>query len=153
MPLPSSATRISRRPPASTVTSMRDAPASSAFSTSSLTAAAGRSTTSPAAMRSTSTGSRRRIGMARNGPFGVSLDRSPSRFNQKRWSSQLEPDRPPDDNDQHLLGIEEALCYPRDVTFVHGGDLGIAAIEIIHAQIVELRLPQLAGALRPRLEP
>ena len=57
---PSSTTRISRRPPASTVTSMVPAPASMAFSTSSLTAAAGRSTTSPAAMRSTRMGSRRR---------------------------------------------------------------------------------------------
>ena len=53
MPVPSSVTRISRRPPPSVTISMRRAPASSAFSTSSLTTLAGRSTTSPAAMRLT----------------------------------------------------------------------------------------------------
>src|SRR5260370_37319296 len=50
MPLPSSRTRTSRRPPSSNSTSMRVAPASSAFSTSSFTTAAGRSITSPAAI-------------------------------------------------------------------------------------------------------
>src|SRR5579859_6636844 len=50
MPQPSSVTRISLRPPASTSTRMRVAPASSAFSSSSLTTDAGRSTTSPAAI-------------------------------------------------------------------------------------------------------
>ncbi len=54
MPAPSSATRMSRRPPPSVAISIRRAPASSAFSTSSLTTLAGRSTTSPAAMRLTS---------------------------------------------------------------------------------------------------
>src|SRR5262245_51265527 len=51
MPVPSSLTRMRRRPPPSVTTSMRVAPASSAFSTSSFTALAGRSTTSPAAIR------------------------------------------------------------------------------------------------------
>ena len=50
MPVPSSATAMSRRPPAVTVTSIRVAPASRAFSISSLTTEAGRSTTSPAAI-------------------------------------------------------------------------------------------------------
>src|SRR5688500_17428252 len=50
MPLPSSATHMSVRPPSCTVTSTVVAPASSAFSTSSLTTDAGRSTTSPAAI-------------------------------------------------------------------------------------------------------
>ena len=67
-PCPSSTTRMSRRPPASIVTSIDFAPASSAFSTNSLIAAAGRSITSPAAMRSMVKGSRRRIGMGAYGP-------------------------------------------------------------------------------------
>ena len=65
MPLPSSVTRISRRPPPSTTISMRVAPASRAFSTISFSAAAGRSTTSPAAMRSTRVEGSRRSGMGR----------------------------------------------------------------------------------------
>jgi hypothetical protein len=50
MPQPSSAMRISRRPPLSTSTRTSLEPASSAFSSSSLTTDAGRSTTSPAAI-------------------------------------------------------------------------------------------------------
>jgi hypothetical protein len=50
MPVPSSLTRTSARPPSSIVTSTLVAPASSAFSTSSFTTDAGRSTTSPAAI-------------------------------------------------------------------------------------------------------
>ena len=64
MPQPSSPTRISPLPPASSATSIRVAPASIAFSTSSLTTEAGRSTTSPAAMRlATASGRRRMVGM------------------------------------------------------------------------------------------
>jgi hypothetical protein len=51
MPIPSSLTRISDRPPATVTMSMPVAPASIAFSISSLTTLAGRSITSPAAMR------------------------------------------------------------------------------------------------------
>src|SRR5262249_28446950 len=50
IPSPSSLTRINRRPPDSTATSIRRAPASIEFSISSLTMDAGRSTTSPAAI-------------------------------------------------------------------------------------------------------
>ncbi len=50
IPMPSSLTRMRRRPPSSTSSSIAVAPASSAFSTSSLTTDAGRSTTSPAAI-------------------------------------------------------------------------------------------------------
>ena len=51
MPLPSSVTWMSLRPPSCTCTVMRVAPASIEFSINSLTTEAGRSTTSPAAMR------------------------------------------------------------------------------------------------------
>src|SRR5580658_6864094 len=50
MPHPSSAMRISRRPPFSISTRMLVEPASSEFSSSSFTTDAGRSTTSPAAI-------------------------------------------------------------------------------------------------------
>src|ERR1700680_5026901 len=50
MPVPSSLTRISLRPPSSSEISMTVAPASIAFSTSSFTTDEGRSTTSPAAI-------------------------------------------------------------------------------------------------------
>src|SRR6478752_2961087 len=63
IPLPSSATRMRRRPPPSVRTSIRRAPASSAFSTSSLTTLAGRSTTSPAAIRLTTASDSWRTGM------------------------------------------------------------------------------------------
>ena len=72
-PCPSSTTRISRRPPASIVTSTDFARASSAFSTNSLIAAAGRSITSPAAMRSMVKGSSRRIGMGWTSPHPITL--------------------------------------------------------------------------------
>jgi hypothetical protein len=64
-PWPSSLTRIRVSPPPSAWISMERAPASTAFSTSSFTALAGRSTTSPAAIRLTSSGGRRRMGMAK----------------------------------------------------------------------------------------
>ena len=50
MPQPSSTTRISERPAASTCTAILAAPASNAFSNSSFNTLAGRSTTSPAAI-------------------------------------------------------------------------------------------------------
>jgi hypothetical protein len=50
MPMPSSTTRIERRPPPSTSIAIWVASASRAFSTSSFTTDAGRSTTSPAAI-------------------------------------------------------------------------------------------------------
>ena len=63
MPLPSSVTRISDRPPDAVTTSTSPAPASSAFSTSSLTTLAGRSTTSPAAIRLIVSGDNWRMGI------------------------------------------------------------------------------------------
>ena len=58
MPLPSSRTRMSARPPSSPAPSTERAPASRAFSTSSFTTDAGRSTTSPAAIWSATAGGR-----------------------------------------------------------------------------------------------
>src|SRR5215218_10092035 len=62
MPVPSSLTRISCRPPSSMARSIDVAPASSAFSTSSLTTEAGRSITSPAAIVAATDFGRTRIG-------------------------------------------------------------------------------------------
>src|SRR5579884_3877687 len=61
MPEPSSATRISRRPPFSTSIRIDRAPASSEFSSSSFTTDAGRSTTSPAAILFATVSDRTRI--------------------------------------------------------------------------------------------
>src|SRR4051812_42322101 len=61
IPAPSSATRISLRPPASTAIRRSVAPASSEFSSSSLTTEAGRSTTSPAAILLATLSERTRI--------------------------------------------------------------------------------------------
>ena len=134
MPAPSSTTRISRRPPPSSMISIRVAPASSAFSTSSLTADAGRSTTSPAAMRSTRTGSSLRTAIP-----------PPS------WN-RLKPDGLADDGDQQLAFAVEPLGRPCRIFERHGFNKPVATLHIVDSQVVDLNSYELSGDFRRSVE-
>ena len=132
MPQPSSSTRISPRPPASTATAIRDAPASIAFSTSSFTTDAGRSTTSPAAMRLTRCSGRRRIGHGGPSRCGGAGDYLPSHPLRTPRPGRSRPGR---------AAVSPRACRLRPAAA--GGTAGAAARDIVQRDRLDQRVAAL----------